>query len=184
MYLKLVQDREPVPVTDIWQAAIPLKVRIFLWQFARGRLPSNDQIVLRHGPSDGQCALCEVPEDASHIFFSCALARFVWSGLREELHVSWAPDAYSDVLRILEGFKGKRRRVLRVLFAAVCWGLWLIRNNFTIERKFPNQPADCFFKILILLQHWRPLLKADLALLLDVLVASLKKLFVASNPRT
>ena len=100
--------------------------------------------------------------------------------MREVLNVSWNPRGFADLSRILEGFRGTKRRVLRCLFAAVCWGLWLIRNKYTIEAKFPNQPADCIFKILILLQHWRPLLKAEAVPLLDALVVSLKELFAAT----
>jgi hypothetical protein len=54
----------------LWDCSIPLKIKIFTWQLARGRLPSNDQILIRLGPSDGSCALCGDIEHVDHIFFS------------------------------------------------------------------------------------------------------------------
>jgi hypothetical protein len=67
---------------DIWELATPLKLNIFIWEMARGRLPSSEMIKKRHGPSDGICILCAQPKDVAHIFFNCPLARFMWSGLR------------------------------------------------------------------------------------------------------
>jgi hypothetical protein len=52
-----------------WKAKVPMKIRIFTWQMARGRLPSNDQILKRGGASQGLCALCGQPENVDHIFF-------------------------------------------------------------------------------------------------------------------
>jgi hypothetical protein len=59
---------------------VPLKIKVFLWQMLRGRLPLGDQLVKRRGPSDGNCALCGEREDCNHIFFECYLAKFMWAG--------------------------------------------------------------------------------------------------------
>ena len=183
LYRKLCEGAASPNMKNIWKAQVPLKIRIFLWQLSRGRLPSSDQIALRHGPSNGQCALCGDHEDAGHIFFRCALAAFVWAGIRDMLQVPWNPLSFQDLCGILEGVSGQSRKALRVLFAAVFWSLWIIRNKFTIEGKFPNQPADCVFKTLIHLQLWRPLLKADVAPLMEELIAAVKALFDATYSR-
>jgi hypothetical protein len=64
------------------------------------------------------------------------------------------------------------------LFAAQSWALWLIRNKLSIEKSFPKQPADCFFKTAIFLQLWRPLLKAKHVDKLDVMVGALRSCIV------
>jgi hypothetical protein len=58
LYLRLVQGATVAHAKDIWKIACPLKVRIFIWQLARGRLPANDQIRKLHAPSDELCRLC------------------------------------------------------------------------------------------------------------------------------
>lgn len=45
-------------------------------------------------------------------------------------------------------------------FAAMSWVLWTTRNKFSIERIFPNKPVDCLFKLLTILQQWKPLVKS------------------------
>ena len=42
----------------LWQAVMPLKIKIFLWQASRGRLPATDQIRKRNGPGSDRCAPC------------------------------------------------------------------------------------------------------------------------------
>jgi hypothetical protein len=63
------------------------------------------------------------------------------------------------------------------LFAAQSWALWLIRNKLSIEKSFPKQPVDCFFKTAMFLQLWRPLLKAKHVDKLDIMVGALRSLY-------
>jgi hypothetical protein len=87
LYRKINQGPSLPHETLLWSAKLPLKIKTFLWQMAKGRLPSNAQINRRHGASDGKCAMCGQIETVDHIFFSCHLATFAWSGIREALGV-------------------------------------------------------------------------------------------------
>jgi hypothetical protein len=88
MYAKLSQG---TMVAQFKDAKVPLKIKIFSWQLALDKLPSGQQILSRHEPSNGLCALCGAPEDASHIFFACSLASFSWSVTRQLLGCNWRP---------------------------------------------------------------------------------------------
>ena len=115
------------------------------------------------------------------MLIGCVLAEFVWSGLRDMFQVGWNPKCYLDLEQILATINGKGRKVLRMIFSAVCWALWFMRNKFTIEAKFPKLPADCIFKILVLLQLWKPLLKEEAAPMLEDAGTRLKALFTATH---
>jgi hypothetical protein len=82
MYRKLSAGASIAHFKDVWAAKIPLKVRIFSWQLILDRLPSSLNIAARHGPGNGRCSLCGMEEDATHIFFTCSPAKFVWSAFR------------------------------------------------------------------------------------------------------
>jgi hypothetical protein len=178
LYQKLCQGEACTFANDIWSAHIPLKVKIFTWQLARNRLPTNEQLARRHGPTNGQCVLCGLPESADHLFFSCHLAKFLWSGVRSMLGVQWNPTSFSQFFDILNLFSGKARRFIWLLFAAQSWALWNVRNKFSIEGIFPKQPADCVFKTTIFLQHWRPLARSKDVELVDGMISLLKTLFL------
>jgi hypothetical protein len=93
---------------------------------AKGKMSVNEQIHRRHGNSNGQCALCGSVESISHIFFSCAFARLMWSGIREAFGVQWNPQSLPNFLSILNQLTPSVRQSFWVLFAAQCWALWLI----------------------------------------------------------
>jgi hypothetical protein len=156
MYNKLSQGASVAHFKDLWVAKLPLKIKIFSWQLALGRLPSSELIASRHGPASGRCALCNRPEDVNHIFFSCSPARFMWSVVRQLLGCSWSPTSFAQFYAILSGFAGRPRRLLWMLFMAQSWALWLIRNKLTLESKLICQPADILFKTIIFLQLWCP----------------------------
>jgi hypothetical protein len=80
---------------------------------------------------------------------------------------------------ILSTLAPKAKRLFWIYFAAQCWSLWTVRNKFTIEGKFPRQPADCVFKTILSLQLWRQLQSAKDRSLLDELI-SLARAFFAS----
>lgn len=94
LYHKILHVSDAGVPKFFWSAKFPLKIKIFLWQLDRGRLPAGDQLVLRHGPSDGLCALCGDLEDTNHIFFNCSLAKFMWSAWRQCFDVSWNPISF------------------------------------------------------------------------------------------
>jgi hypothetical protein len=154
MYAQLSQGTTIAHHKDMWKSKVPLKIKIFSWQLALDKLPSGQQLVTRHGPSNGLCALCGAPEDASHIFFACSLAKFAWSVLRQLLGCNWCPANFAQFHAILSGFSGYARKLLWVLFLAQSWALWNTRNKLAIEKKVISNPADIIYKIIILLQLW------------------------------
>jgi hypothetical protein len=50
-----------------------------------------------------------------------------------------------------------------------------------MEGKFPRQPADCIFKIILSLQLWRQIQKPKDRVLLDELVAMSRSFFASSH---
>ena len=75
LYGKLISGSNTAKFKWIWRARLPPKIKIFLWQASRGRLPAGDQIRKRNGPGFDRCALCGLREDTTHIFFNYVLAK-------------------------------------------------------------------------------------------------------------
>ena len=91
LYRKLCQGPSQLVVAGLWTARLPLKIKLFLWQMFRDKLPTSLNVAKRNGPANGPCALCGDPEDANHVFFRCPLARFAWSLVRSATRVTWDP---------------------------------------------------------------------------------------------
>ena len=146
------------------------------------KLPSGQQLATRRGPSDGKCALCLADEDATHMFFSCPLARFSWSVFRQLLGCSWSPGNFAHFFALLSSLSGQRRRVVWHLFVAQSWALWNVRNKLSIEHKIIKHPADIIYKTLIFLQLWCLNAKPVDRSRLGELVGRLKLLYTSNRP--
>ena len=157
LYRKLCQGSTQPVIAGLWKARMPLKIKLFIWQLYRDRLPTSLNVAKRNGPATGPCALCGEPEDANHAFFRCPLARFAWSAVRTAAGVLWDPRSAPELFNLLAGIKGSAFWVMWSCVGALLWALWLTRNKFTIEGCFPNHPANIIFKCNLLLQQWSPL---------------------------
>ena len=182
MYRQLSQGANVAHCKDIWVARVLLKIRIFSWQLVLDRLPSNLQLATRHGPSNGNCALCGQPEDASYILFTCSMAKFSWSVLRQLLGCSWCPGNFTQFYAILSGFNGQPKRLLWILLLAQSWALWLVRNKLTIESKTLSHPADIIYKTIIFLQLWKLNTKAQDKEGLDWMTSELRAVNLSCAP--
>lgn len=61
LYAKLTKGPTLAISRGIWQVRIPLKIKVFLWQIFRNKLPTSVNIAKRHGPSSGLCVVCAAP---------------------------------------------------------------------------------------------------------------------------
>jgi hypothetical protein len=177
VYLALTQGATVTCFKDAWRTRVPPKIRVFLWQLIRGRLPSAEQVAKRHGPSDGRCALCQEIEDCNHIFFSCPIAKLMWAGVRELLHCDWNPAGPGEFIAIAQGLYGPLRRLVWFTFAAMCWTLWNTRNKLVFEGKMIGNPADVFYHMIIHMQSWRVLVRQRDRAMLDVAVDDVRRLY-------
>ena len=136
---------------------MPLRIKIFIWQLLRDRLPSGVDVEKQHGPGNDLCPLCAVPETETHILFSCPAARFLWSFVSEALRPEWAALDLGKFLKAQANHTSKGRRLFWLVFAAMTWTLWTIRNKMVIKRVFVRRASDSVFKFLAFMQQWHPL---------------------------
>lgn len=124
---------------------VPLRVCIFLWQASLDCLPSASNLQKRQGPGNGCCAFCASREDANHILFQCAPAKFLWSCVRDSFGASWVLNSMSEQLALLVS-RDQQCRLALPSFVALAWDLWSTRNKIAIEGNLPAHPANYIFK--------------------------------------
>ena len=111
LYAAIAPSLAPEPFSLIWDIRLPLKIRIFLWQWIRGRLPSGVEVRKRNGPGDGMCPLCATVEDSNHIFFNCSTAQFLWSCFRETVGGQWCNSNFPDLLAEIHASSPRYRHI-------------------------------------------------------------------------
>lgn len=183
LYSELVAERRTSRFSPVWKDRIPPKIKVFLWQAFKLKLPSSDQIHKRNPARSANCVVCGTLEDALHIFFHCPLAKFMWSCFREWLGNSWDPRTFGEVRSLVLPLSSRFRRLFWTVFAAACWVLWNIRNKFTIEHIFPKYPAIFIFKLIGFLQIWKPLCKSADLEDLESIISRMKATAIACLPQ-
>ena len=111
----------------------------------------------RKWKGNARCNICNVPKTTDHIFFSCIVAKFLWTCFKEALSWDRIPGGWQDFLDNWIPLGCKDYNAKLFLLTMVTWALWTSRNKRAIEGLFPRYPADLLFKTNALLQKWRVL---------------------------
>lgn len=156
LYRAIAPSPGPGVLDSIWSIRVPLKIRIFMWQWIRGRLPSGVEVLKRQGPGDGICPLCGTVETSNHIF-SCVSAQFLWGCLREVIGGNWCHTNFPDLLSEVQSSPLTGRHIRWLLIGVLAWTLWTVRNKLVIQRVPLRRATDAVFKMCGFLQLWRPL---------------------------
>lgn len=107
---------------DIWEAKLPLKIRIFLWQVCNDKIQSAEQLVKRNWPGNVVCKMWGMVESTYHIIFGCVMAHFFWWFAREVFGWRSVPPSVPDFRElILERANWKTKQIY--LFLSVQSGL-------------------------------------------------------------
>jgi hypothetical protein len=125
---------------NIWQAGLPFKIKIFLWQVCNDKIQSAEQLRMRNWESPLECKLCGSVESAEHLFLQCVVASYSSNILRDALDWPNRPVCIEDIWdKLIEGSRRKKNFIF--LFGCLAWSLWLIRNNFVFNNVLISSPC-------------------------------------------
>ena len=81
------------------------------------------------------CCFCSSQETIRHIFFECTYARFLWRAVHMVLGIKPPLNVHNLFDNWYPGKDKTFRSLLLTGAAAICWSIWLIRNEvvFFIE---------------------------------------------------
>ncbi|GJR25093.1 RNA-directed DNA polymerase, eukaryota [Tanacetum coccineum] len=141
-----------------WIKSIPIKVNVFVWKALQDRLPTRSNLVRRNILIDSlSCPICDgEPEDSSHLFFRCCLARDVtrlvcrWWDL--DFH---SFNSYTDWQGWFKQLRlgAKSKEVLEDVFYVSWWSLWNFRNHLLFADSNPRKDA-IFDEIVLRSFNW------------------------------
>jgi len=137
-----------------WKARLPLKIKIFLWYLKRGVILTKDNLLKRKWKGDAKYNLCGLVENIQHLFFECRVARSVWNTLFIAFNIQ-PPMSISHMFGswIRSFAPGLRKQVL-VGIAAICWILWLNRNDAVFQNKIANSFLQVIFRGTFWIRQW------------------------------
>ncbi|CAL1395371.1 unnamed protein product [Linum trigynum] len=125
----------------VWNANIPPKLKVFLWQIFNRILPTTEALIDKHVLVQPRCPVCwACTESMEHLFLDCPVARALWdySGLGylgEGLPRHTFPMFLKRLLALIH------QPSLFMAVVAVLWRIWRSRNWVVFEGKQFGFPA-------------------------------------------
>ena len=115
-----------------------------MWYLKRAVLLTKDNLARRNWIGSKVCSFCNWEETIQHLFFDCAYARFFWRAIH--LVFGLAPPKDVDDLFNHWLKQGGRKPNLYLLtgISAMCWVIWLSRNDVIFNICQPKT----FFQVL------------------------------------
>ncbi|CAL1353289.1 unnamed protein product [Linum trigynum] len=125
----------------VWNANIPPKLKVFLWQIFNRVLPTTEALIEKHVLVHPRCPVCWAStESMEHLFLDCPVARALWdySGLGylgEGLPRHTFPMFLKRLLALIH------QPSLFMAAVALLWRIWRSRNWVVFEGKQFGFPA-------------------------------------------
>ncbi|XP_019255176.1 PREDICTED: uncharacterized protein LOC109233767 [Nicotiana attenuata] len=131
-----------------WKALVMLtgilpKQHFILWMAIQRRLATVDRLAKWRIQVNHSCVLCggDIEETHDHLYFECPYSQSLWKGLLEWLSYKRRVEIWEAEVQWLTANvnnRNPRKNVLRVVFAAVVYYIWMERN----ARRFQNQSKE------------------------------------------
>ncbi|KAI4987573.1 hypothetical protein ZWY2020_020373 [Hordeum vulgare] len=182
LYRAIAPSPGTEPLTALSEIRLPLKNRIFLWQWLRGCLPSGVEVIKRNKPGDGICPLYATEEDSNHIFFFCVFAQFLWSCFREVVGGTWCHTNLPHLFIELQASPPSVRHTKCLTVGVLACTLWTVRNKLVIQGVPLRRATDAVIKMYGYLQLWRSLSRSQDRDAINIIISRLRVMSLPPPP--
>jgi hypothetical protein len=118
-------------------------------------------LVKRKWKGSVKCCFCDSNESIQHLFFDCPLARFIWNTVFISFGIHPPRNVASLLGNWLRGVQPKLKTQVFVGIAALCWAVWLCRNNVVFNGSNTNFLLQVIFRGTFWARQWSSLLKEE-----------------------
>ena len=147
--------------------------------FKKGVILTKDNLAKRNWKGDTKCCFCSSSETIQHLFFDCHVARFVWNAVYVVFGIQ-PPTSMSFLLGSwLGNFSRKLQKHILVGASALCWTIWLSRNDVVFQKTIPNSYLQVIFRGIYWARCWSQLSKEEEKLSLKKRACSLESTVMA-----
>ena len=115
---------------------VSLKIGIFLWYLRGGFILTKDNLVKRNWHGSKKYFFRHHDETIKHLFFECKFARAMWAIIQVASNI-YQPRAQLRICLVIDCMELHliTRKHFLVGVAALCWSLWLCRNDIIFDKK-------------------------------------------------
>jgi hypothetical protein len=161
MYLALINNGYIEKNKIIWKLKMPLKIKIFMWYLLKGIVLTKDNLTRRNWNGSLRCCFCMKNESIHQLFFECHFSKFLWRAIQFSFGL-YPPHSISHMFgNWLVGVSKKIKKLILVGASAICWALWLSRNDMVFDKTPSKSYLQVLFRATYWLRGWAQLQRHD-----------------------
>jgi hypothetical protein len=116
----------------------------------REAILTKDNFVKRNWLGNVRCCFCDSLETIQHLFFDCALAKFIW----RVMQITFGLSKLTNIKHVFGGWvqrmNDKDRKLLLVGVGAMFWTIWLSQNDIV----FNKTPIYSCMQVVFRMTYW------------------------------
>ena len=115
-----------------------------MWYLKRGVVLTKDNLARRNWNGNKACCFCSKPKTIQHLFVECHYAKFLWRAIHLVLGIP-LPVNIELLFNNWSKQGGHKHNILLLTgAAAICWSIWLTKNDTVFNNYRPKLFCGCF----------------------------------------
>jgi hypothetical protein len=110
--------------------SVPSQLHIFPWLLAKNKVLTRDNLAKRKKLDDMSCLFCTDPENVSHLFFDCCVARVTWENVSEVCKKKLGTD-FELVANMW--LHDKKFKAINICTTTTLWAIWKFKNEICFQ---------------------------------------------------
>jgi hypothetical protein len=145
----------------IWTLKLPLKIKVFMWYLYKCVILTKDNLARRQWQGDTKCCFYSSEESIQHLLFDCHYTKFLWRIIHVSFNLNPPNSVHNLFTSWLDGLNRKMKSQILVGASAICWALWLTRNNIVFDNVIAPPYLQVIFKAIYWTRFWSLLQKEE-----------------------
>ena len=163
LYAFLIAKKVSFPYRKLWSLKLPLRIKVFCWILIKDKILTKENLKKRGWKKVEMCEFCDSHETTEHLFFSCPLAKYIWTIASVALGINQVPKDFPDLYaKWFSAYDGKDRIAMMLGAVAIFWAVWKTRNRSCFQRIRPKDPTNVVIYMCNFLHVWANLQKEGL----------------------
>jgi len=122
--------------------------------YKKGVTLTKDNLAKRNWQGSIKCCFCNSTETIQHLFFDCHFASFIWN----TVHITFGIRPPTSIANLfgswLLGLDPKLRDQIWLGAAALCWAIWMNRNDMVFNKAKANTFIQVIFRATFWIHQW------------------------------
>jgi ribonuclease HI len=121
----------------IWSIDIPPTKSLLVWRLMHGKIPSDENLMIRGCNLASQCSLCcKQSESSWHLFFECDFAVQIWMWFSSIININCTFNSPYDIWSICDrGWSPQCKIVILSALICIINGIWYCRNQVRFQNR-------------------------------------------------